>query len=405
MIFLQSYDINTSHAAKIFKKYKNKSIPIIKENPYQLADDITRIGFKTADSIAMKIGIDKESYIRCRSGVLYALNELSNEGHCFADFEQLIETSVRLLDIEESKIVMTISHMRLQKEIINESGKHYLPSLYFSEIGVARLIKKIMSFPKKKHIKNVSFNTKVSYDETQKKSIELAVNSKFIIITGGPGTGKTTTMNGIINVLQKNNLDIILAAPTGRAAKRMTESSGLVSRTIHRLLEVSSIEGYKRNENNQLHGNVLIIDESSMVDIVLMYNLLKAVPPHMSIILIGDKDQLPSVEPGNTFYDLIESGTIPIVKLEKIYWQAANSDIIKNAHKINIGEIPSLKTSKNSDFFFMEQENSSNIPQLITELCTKRLPMTYKINPLRDIQVLCPMQKGDAGTINLNAVL
>lgn len=412
MLFLQEHEVSTKHAYRIFQTYGNKSIEVLKENPYRLVDEIWGIGFKTADTIASKIGIDKESYIRCRSGVLYTLNELSNSGHCYANLEQLITKAVELLDIGEDKIAITVDYMRQIKEVIAEDklldtsySRYYIPSIYFSEVGVSKLIKIIVSTPSLKKIKDYNIGSKISYDDIQKKSIQITINSKFTIITGGAGTGKTTTTIGIIEVFKNNNFNILLAAPTGRAAKRMSEATGLEAKTIHRLLEFKPPCGYQKNEKNKLSADVLIVDEASMIDIVLMYNLLKAVPPYMIVVLIGDKHQLPSIGCGNVFRDIIESETIPVIKLEKIYRQASNSDIIENAHKINKGLLLDLKNKKNSDFFYIESVNDNDIEKVVIDLFTRRLPKRYKINPIYDIQILCPMQKGVSGTQNINSIL
>lgn len=404
MIFLQEYGVSTLYAAKIFKCYGNRSIEVVKNNPYKLADDIWGIGFKTADTIAMNLGIDKESFIRCRSGILYTLNQLSSSGHCFATMEQLVKTAVQLLDIEESKIIMSIDDMKHKKDIICENERLYLPSLFYSEVGTSKLIKKIINQPRNKKIEKFYFNTNIEYDEIQKESIKCAANSKFMVLTGGPGTGKTTTTIGIIDMFVKNGFEVLLTAPTGRAAKRMNETTGIEAKTIHRLLEFKPPNGYQKNENNTFKADVLIIDESSMIDIVLMYNLLKAVPSYMSVILVGDSDQLPSVGAGNVLIDIINSEIVPVIRLEKIYRQANESYIIKNAHKINKGEYPEIKNN-DTDFFFLEKEDNSQVPELTSELLSKRLPNYYKVNPVKDIQVLCPMQNGDTGTINMNIVL
>lgn len=260
MIFLQEYDVSPKYASKIFKEYENKSIEIVKENPYRLADDIWGIGFKTADTIAIKLGVDKESYVRCRSGLLYALNLLANEGHCYATIEQLINKAIELLEIDDFKLLITVDEMCRVGEIIAENKKEdntykrfYLPSLYFSEIGVSKLIKKIVSINPSKEVKNYKLDSNFEYDDIQKHSIKIAVSSKFMVLTGGPGTGKTTTTLGIIDLFRNNGLSVMLAAPTGRATKRMSETSGMEAKTIHRLLEFKPPQGYQKNGDNQLY--------------------------------------------------------------------------------------------------------------------------------------------------------
>jgi exodeoxyribonuclease V alpha subunit len=406
MLFLQSHGVSTAHAAKIFKTYGDQSVATVTENPYKLADDIWGIGFRTADAIAAKLGLDAESYTRCRAGVLYALNELSNDGHCFAAAEQLTAAAAKLLNIDEQKITMTISHMQQERQLITEPPDMlYLPPLFFSETGAARLIRLIRDTPRSKQVKVHPIRGDIPYDEVQLAAIEYAMAVKFMVLTGGPGTGKTTTLKGILQSFRSGGYDILLAAPTGRAAKRMTEATGLEAKTIHRLLEYKPPQGYQRNGDNPLAGDVLIVDEASMVDIVLFYNLLKAVPASMTVILVGDTDQLPSVGPGNVLRDIIDSAAVPVIRLERIFRQAQGSAIIRNAHRINKGQSPELFNGKLSDFFFIPEDDATLIPQLIVDLCAKRLPAHYGADPVRDIQVLCPMQRGDTGARNMNEVL
>lgn len=413
MIFLQSYGVSTSFGSRIYKVYGNDSVEVMKENPYKLADDVYGIGFKTADALAAKLGIDRESFKRCRAGIFYTLSHLSEEGHCYATSEQLVEKCVEILEIEEPKIVMSVDYLCKEKELIREEdGIIYLPPFYYSEVGVSKRLRHIMIFGTEKKVMNgdniideLEKQGNIIYDDIQKEAIRMAQSSKVMVLTGGPGTGKTTTINGIINLFKKSGMNVLLAAPTGRAAKRMSETTGMESKTIHRLLECKPPEGYKKNEENLLEGDVLIIDEASMIDIILMYNLLKAIPDHMIIVIVGDIDQLPSVGAGNVLQDIISSGVVPTIKLERIFRQAIGSKIITNAHKINKGENPDLSGGRNSNFFFMEEEDKDKIINTIKELCTKRLPKYYNANPIRDIQVLSPMQKTETGAANLNIVL
>jgi exodeoxyribonuclease V alpha subunit len=404
MLFLQEHGVSAALATKIYKQYGNDSIAVVRENPYRLADDIWGIGFRTADALAAKLGIDKESFIRCRSGILYTLNELSNEGHCYATQEQLIAKALELLGIEEPKLVMTLDHMRLNKDVIAEEDAIYLPPLFFCEQGASRRVREIMSASRAKHIINQAVSSELRYNAAQSEAIQRAAEAKFMTLTGGPGTGKTTVTKGIIRLFEQNGFNILLAAPTGRAAKRMTETTGKPAKTIHRLLEYKPPQGYQKNEDAPLEGDVLIVDEASMIDIVLMYNLLKAVPPHMTVILVGDIDQLPSVGPGNVLRDIIDSEVVPVVRLTKIFRQAAGSMIIQNAHRINRGDFPVLSSGRQSDFFYMEGENTA-LPDLIVDLCARRLPRAYSADPIKDIQVLCPMQRGETGAAHLNEVL
>lgn len=413
MLFLQEYEVSTAFAAKIYKTYGNDSIKIVKENPFRLADDIWGVGFKTADKIAAKLGCDPQSYARCRAGLIYVLNQFSNEGHCFAYRTQLLEKSVEMLEIEPVFLENALKLMLKEGSIIREGQDlYYLPPFYHSEMGIARKIKEITASFSPYNIENLDvIMTKVQqenglkYDQVQIEAIKMACSAKFMVLTGGPGTGKTTTTLAIIQVLKKMAAKILLAAPTGRAAKRLSEATGCEAKTIHRLLEYKPPDGYQKNAENPLECDVLIVDEMSMVDIVLMYNLLKAVPNRAILILVGDVDQLPSVGPGNVLRDIIDSEIVSVVKLTRIFRQASGSMIITNAHKINKGEFPYLKGGRESDFFFIEESEPEKIVEQIKELCTRRLPSYYGVDLIDDIQVLTPMQRGEVGARNLNEVL
>ncbi len=413
MLFLQSNGVSTAYAVKIYKTYGNESINIVKTNPYRLADDIWGIGFKTADKIARQLGFDSNSLERCRSGLLYVLNELSNDGHCYAFRDQLLEAAGSILELDKPLIDGTIDKMLEEKFVIADEGDAvYLPAFYHSEQGAARRMRQILAEESSykaadiyQHLKDIQEEHDIQYDDVQIEAVKTAAASKLMVLTGGPGTGKTTTTLAIIKVFQKLNAKVLLAAPTGRAAKRMSETTGLEAKTIHRLLEYKPPEGYKKNEENPLECDVLIIDETSMVDIMLFYNLLKAVSNGTVLVLVGDVDQLPSVGAGNVLKDIIESETVNVVRLTRIFRQAQGSTIVTNAHRINRGETPNLKGGKNSDFFFIEEEEPQKVVETITELCSKRLPNYYKVDPVNDIQVLCPMQKGETGALNLNIIL
>ena len=410
MLFLQSHDVSTTFATKIYKKYGNKSIEIVKANPYKLADDIWGIGFKTADNIASKLNFDKNCFIRCRSGILYTLNQLADDGHVYAEKEQLIKKSSKLLDIEQNFIVEALEKILNTNDLVLDEEAIYLPTFYMAEIGIAHRLKLLNNSPArintnlKVNISRLQEKIGIEYDEIQAKGIQQAVTAKVMILTGGPGTGKTTTTLGIIRILQIMGMHILLAAPTGRAAKRMTETTGMEAKTIHRLLEFKPSGGYQRNEKNMLDGDVLIIDESSMIDVILMNSLMKAIPPHMKLILIGDIDQLPSVGAGNVLRDIIDSNQFSVIRLTKIFRQAQSSRIIMNAHKINEGRYPDLSNGKNTDFFFIEAEEPEIAANTIVELVKSRLPKYYHISP-SSIQVLSPMQKGMVGASNLNILL
>jgi len=413
MIFLQEHSVSTAFGYRIYKAYGKQSIEKVKSNPYALADDIHGIGFKTADMIATKLGLDRKSYNRCRVGVFYVLNYFAdNEGHCYVPVDEMIKKCVEMLEVEDCKIVMTYDHLvKTQELILEDKDKLYLPPFYYSEIGLAKRIKNILSTEPEHKITNIcelinnlEISNKIKYDEIQREAIELAVNSKFCVITGGPGVGKTTILKAIIDIFRIKNMRILLSATTGRAAKRMSETTKLEAKTIHRLLD-SSPNGYKKNSENSLESDVLILDETSMIDLILMYNLTKAIPDNMRVILIGDSNQLPSVGAGNVLGDIIESGDVPVVKLTQIYRQAQKSKIVINSHKINFGEMPYLACNKDSDFFFIEEEGQEKIVNLISDLCSRRLPNKLNVNPMKDIQVLTPMRRGETGTENLNFVL
>ncbi|HPC99759.1 MAG TPA: ATP-dependent RecD-like DNA helicase [Acetivibrio sp.] len=413
MLFLQSNGVSTAYAVKIYKTYGSDSIETVKDNPYRLADDIWGIGFKTADRIAQSMGYDRESYQRLRAGIIYVLNEFANEGHCFARRDELIKRSSEMLEMGEGDVESAIRSMLEEKSIIMEyDDALYLPPFYYSETGVARRIMEIVMTKSKycscnlgEVIQRVRKECGIEYDDVQVEAIEKAITSKFMVLTGGPGTGKTTTTMAIIKAFESLKANVFLAAPTGRAAKRLSEATGMSAQTVHRLLKYSPLEGYKNNEENPLYCDVLIIDETSMIDIVLMYNLLKAVSNDTVVILVGDVDQLPSVGAGNVLKEVIDSGAVTVVRLNRIFRQAQGSAIIMNAHRINRGEFPALKGGKNSDFFFIEEEDPEKIVGLIRQLCKERLPKYYGVDPVNDIQVLCPMLKGAVGAYNLNAVL
>lgn len=413
MVFLQGHGVSTAFAAKIYRKYEKESIAKVKENPYQLADDIWGIGFKTADGIASKMGYGKNDPRRCRSGILYTLNDLAEEGHVYAEPEQLIEAATKLLEAEEAPVRQALADMIEAKDVIAESDVVYLPPFYYAENGSANRLKTLLTDtnildnsiaaePEAQY--GMSQIDGIVYDEVQQAAIDKAMDSKVMVLTGGPGTGKTTTTQGIIAAFKARNLQILLAAPTGRASKRMTEATGMEAKTIHRLLEYNPMDGYKRNEENPLEGDALIVDECSMIDILLFYNLMKAIPSNMRLILVGDIDQLPSVGAGNVLRDIIDSQQIPVVRLTRIFRQAQSSRIVMNAHAINAGKYPNISNGKDTDFFFIKQEDADEMLKLIIGLVRDRLPKTYGY-PAKEIQVLTPMQRGAVGAGNLNIEL
>ena len=409
MLFLQGHDVSTAHATRIYKQYGPDSLHVVQENPYRLADDIWGIGFKTADTIAAKLGFEKEKYVRLRSGLMYTLNKLAEEGHCYALRGQLTEAGAKLLEVEEALLLLTLDEMIRVKDVIvtpipdSADPAIYLPPFFYSEVGVQNRLRKIYAAPAgRAACEQIQTGGDIEYDPAQLQAIQTALTSKIMVLTGGPGTGKSTTTMGIIRAFRGRR--ILLAAPTGRAAKRLSEVTGMEAKTIHRLLEFKPPEGYKRKEENPLEGDILIVDECSMVDVILMYSLLRAVPDPMRIILVGDVDQLPSVGAGNVLRDIIDSGAFPVVTLTKIFRQAAASRIITNAHRINHGEFPDLSNSKGTDFFFQNAEDPEKAVPMIVDLVKNRLPKYYRITP-QAIQVLTPMQRGVVGAANLNQVL
>lgn len=412
MVFLQGYGVSTAFAAKIYRKYEKESIKKVKENPYQLADDIWGIGFKTADGIASKMGYEKNDPRRCRSGILYTLNQLAEDGHVYAEQEQLVETATKLLEAEEVSVREALASMIESKDVILDNEVVYLPPFYYAEDGSAKRLSALLSsidsndysIAAEPEMEYGGNHSGIVYDDVQQAAIQKALDSKVMVLTGGPGTGKTTTTQGIIEAFKVREKTILLAAPTGRAAKRMTEATGMEAKTIHRLLEYSPMDGYKRNEENPLEGDVLIVDECSMIDILLFYNLMKAIPEKMRLILVGDIDQLPSVGAGNVLRDIIDSNKIPVVRLTRIFRQAQTSRIVMNAHTINAGHFPNIQNGQETDFFFIKQENPDEIVKLIIGLVRDRLSKRYGYPP-KEIQVLTPMQRGTVGAANLNIEL
>lgn len=410
MLFLQGYGVSTAYAAKIYRCYGKESIDKVNENPYRLADDIWGIGFKTADGIANKMGYEKNDLRRCKSGLTYTLSQLSDEGHVYAEQEQLLKSAMELLEADQDPIVQAMKEMVETEQLIMDGDVIYLPPFYYAEIGTANNLKGLMNCMGKKaapiqpNMEAITLQTGIEYDEVQVAAIRQAVNSKVMVLTGGPGTGKTTTTQGIIAALKTMGYSILLAAPTGRAAKRMSEATGMEAKTIHRLLEYNPADGYKHNDENPLEGDVLIVDECSMIDILLMNNLVKALPETMHLILVGDIDQLPSVGAGNVLRDIIDSERVPVVRLTRIFRQAQTSRIVMSAHAINEGKFPDISNGKDTDFFFIKNDDADAVATAIVDLVKNRLPKGYHM-PLSKIQVLTPMQRGVVGSANLNLIL
>lgn len=411
MLFLQGFGVSTAYAAKIYRQYGKESIDKVKENPYRLADDIWGIGFKTADGIARKMGYEMNDERRLCSGLIYTLNQLADEGHCYAEEEQLIATARQLLEADEECIRTAMTHAIETEDLMLDGTAIYLPPFYYAECGTANRLNTLVHtkevgsiFTARFDLAKLQRESGIEYDEVQVEAIRQAIASKVMVLTGGPGTGKTTTTKAIIAALQSAGMRILLAAPTGRAAKRMSEATGMEAKTIHRLLEYNPQDGYKRNDENPLEGDALIVDECSMIDIILMNNLTKALPTTMRLVLVGDIDQLPSVGAGNVLRDIIDSGVIPVVKLTRIFRQAQSSRIVMSAHAINRGCFPDISNGQHTDFFFMKQEEPEKVAETIVSLVRDRLPKAYR-QPTANIQVLTPMQRGVVGAANLNMAL
>ena len=430
MLFLQTHGVSSGYATKIFKKYGKKSIAIVKTNPYRLATDISGIGFVIADNIAQKLGFSKNSDFRCQAGILYILSQLSDDGHAYYPYEPLIKKSIEILQVESEIIKKALASLseHIEKKIIiedlnetiedfRENNKAvYLSIFHACETGIAKRLKKLKT--SKKSIRDINpvnalelvqHQLSIKLADKQVDAVKCAIGNKVMVVTGGPGTGKTTIINSILKIFARLKIRIMLAAPTGRAAKKMSETTGFEAKTIHRLLEYSFEKGgFLHNDDNPLNCDILIIDEVSMIDTVLMHHLLKSLPKSSTLILVGDVNQLPSVGTGNVLKDIITSGSVPVVELNEIFRQAKESRIIINAHKINNGIIPSFDLPQNesgdpdTDFYFIQREDPEKALDTILELVTKRIPRRFGFDPVNDIQVLTPMHKGLIGTGSLN---
>ena len=420
MMFLEQYGIGPAYAVRIYKTYGANTINEIKENPYKLADDIFGIGFKMADRVALSMGVSKASEYRTASGTRYVLNQYHGNGHTFVPQEELVRTAAALLEVDETSVEDTILKLFIDKKLVVENvgdikGVYAVP-FFKAESGAARRLMQLLYYKippldvdMDKEISEVERAEGIELAEKQRIAVKEALTQGILVITGGPGTGKTTTIKTIINLFEKQGLEVLLAAPTGRAAKRMQEATGRDAKTIHRLLEFGYGDSdeemfFQKNEESPLECDVIIVDEVSMIDILLVNNLLKAIAEGTRVILVGDVDQLPSVGPGNVLRDIIESGVLPVVTLDEIFRQAESSMIVVNAHRINRGEAP-VVSSKNSDFFLIRQESQESIVSTIIELCTERLPKYTGLDFYDGIQVLSPMKKGLCGVLNLNQEL
>jgi exodeoxyribonuclease V alpha subunit len=418
MVFLHSHGVGTARSVRIFKTYGSDAIQVMTENPYRLARDIRGIGFKTADAIAMKLGIEKTAMIRVRAGISYALTEAMDEGHCGLPTEELVPLSVTLLEVPK-ELVQTALDLELAEgtvisDTVGDMACVFLARLHRAEKIIAERIRRLANgtlpwpyIDPDKALPWIAQKTGLTLAQSQVAAIRLGLLSKVLVITGGPGVGKTTIVNAILLILAAKGVNLLLCAPTGRAAKRMTEATGFEAKTIHRLLEVDPKSGgFKRDSDNQLECDLLVVDETSMVDVPLMQALMKAVPDTAALLIVGDIDQLPSVGPGQVLADVIASGAVPVVRLTEIFRQAAQSRIITTAHRINQGSIPDLSRPEgNSDFYFVRADDPDTAIPRIVELVKTRIPQRFGLDPIRDIQVLCPMNRGGVGARSLNIEL
>lgn len=425
MLFLQSHEVSAAYAIRIFRQYGQKAVEVVTENPYQLAADIAGIGFLTADKIAAKLGFDKDHPSRIRAGILYVLNQLAEDGHVYYPHEPLVEKCLEILETGRDTVEDALSRAAADQEVVIEdddsdpqSGEKsravYLKRFYVCETGIARHFARLLSAPKSvrpidagRALDWVQQRLDFTLAEKQKEAVCCALGNKVMVITGGPGTGKTTIIRAVLEIFRQVHVRVLLAAPTGRAAKKMSEATGHAASTIHRMLSFNyQAGGFQKNEDNPLKCDLLIVDEASMIDTVLMYHLLKAVPPAATLVLVGDVHQLPSVGPGNVLNDVIASAALPVVRLTEIFRQARQSRIIVNAHLINNGMMPRLDPDEaDTDFYFIEQQDPAKAVDIIVELVSKRIARRFSLDPVDEVQVLSPMHKGVAGTANLNRLL
>ncbi len=413
MLFLQSHDVGTGYAVKIWKAYGQQAISLIQENPYRLSKDIWGIGFLTADQIAQKLGVAPHSEKRILAGIRHVLDSAAeDDGHVYLPLEKLVGACAEALGVSADLIGPCLAALREAEEVIVKEDRVYIPPLYYAEKGTATRLYQLSSIQRietgdiPREIEAIERREGVRFAPLQKVALQKALSHSVLILTGGPGTGKTTTIKGLIALLEAREKVVALAAPTGRAAKRLSEATGRAAKTIHRLLKFSPRQmAFEKNFQNPLEIDALIVDEVSMVDTVLMNSLMRAVPLSASVVLVGDVDQLPSVGPGNVLKDAIASGVVETVMLNEIFRQAQASRIVVNAHAVNAGEFPDIRHARDSDFFFIEIEDPGEVAETVCGLCKARLPRTYGFDPIDDIQVLTPMYRGETGVVHLNRVL
>lgn len=405
MVFLQSHGITTGYAVKIFKTYGQEAIQRVRENPYRLEREVTGIGFRIADRIAQNMGIATDAPQRVQAGIRYLLNQAADDGHVFLPAVELMERAKEILGINAELIPLGLETLRGDDGLITEDLHYYLPPLYHAEVGTASSLKRLLRTPAaiKPAKPDEAEEEGLQLAEKQREAVELAATQKVMVLTGGPGTGKTTVTRSILRIFEKAGLKVVLCSPTGRASKRLAEATGREAMTIHRLLEFAPAERqFRKGYDNRLEVDGLIVDEASMIDIVLMNALLRSLPDTARVVIVGDVDQLPSVGPGSVLRDIITSEEVPVLRLTEIFRQAQQSRIVLNAHRINAGKSPEIDNRSSEDFFFIEEKDPERVVERIEELCVRRLPAHGGYDPVRDIQVLTPMYRGETGALNLN---